>query len=299
MEHMYIISATMIGVLPISRQHMVLPHLYDSVPGYLDAYKKLSDQGDFIMQDNSMFELKRVVLGDLIDFGKRVGATEIVIPEVLRDRRGSIDLAEEFFTSKAYQANSRVSRYAAVVQGSSYADVVKHYNWLVSIDEVNTIGIAFNYEFDAFGNKDETRKHAGWNRFSIIRRMLKDCVWDPTKTHHLFGMYNPAELAAYYRIRDENYPPGAFNYFLKSIRSNDSSSCFWHSLHGMLFDIDEGFLYKKIESHVDFTTFFDKQIQMGIFSRNRSFVENWRKGQGGNGLWNRYIAFAKEEDFVL
>lgn len=296
MEHMYIISSPMIGILPISNHHIVLPHLYDTTPGYLDAYKKLSDSGDFIMQDNSIFELKQVVAGDLIDFGKRVGASEIVVPEVLRDFKTSRDRQQDFFGSRAYNCNSGSFWYAAVIQGKSYSELVKHYNWLASIDEVDTIGISFNYEFDAFGDRNEEKRHSGWNRFSIIRRMMKDRVWDSTKTHHLLGMYNPAELSAYYRICDERYEPSDF---LNSIRSNDSSSCFWHSLYGVKFELQSGFLYKKIETHVDFNSCYTDQSQINFFNFNSVCIEKWRKGKGGSDLWQRYLAFAQKEGFIL
>jgi hypothetical protein len=58
------------------------------------------------------------------------------------------------------------------------------------------------------------------------------------------------------------------------IRSNDSSSCYWHSLHGVVFSYIKGLLYKKIETLVDFTKNYDVE-QESCFKYNRDVINTF------------------------
>jgi len=270
--------------------HLVLPHLYD-VPNYLSAYSKLAKQGDWLMQDNSVFELK-VSASDLLECADLMGASEVVVPEVLRDYKASAYAMNQFFAiNEAKKKKYKPVIFAAVIQGKSFEELVEHYRYLSIDDRIRTICIAFNYEFDAFGETVEQKKQDGWNRFSIVHRLVQEDIWNSKKQHHLLGLYNPAELAMYKRVFG--------NVVRSSIRSNDSSSCFWHSLHGMSFYMHSGYLFRKIEAEVDFTVDFTSSAQDRLFIHNRGMMENFRNGVGGDSLWEKYKEYAKEYELLL
>ncbi len=290
MEHMYILSVPLLERFKSSPSHLVLPHLYDD-PLYLDTYRRFSKQGDWLMQDNSIFELRKIVPGDLINFARRINANEVVVPEVLRDSGGCIEKTAEFFDKIGTEDRERF-QFAAAIQGRSFSELAYHYKIInEEFPEIKTFCIVFDYEFDAFGDVDETKRQSGWNRFSIIWRLVEEKVWNPRKNHHLLGLFNPAELAMYRK----HFSPVVWS----SIRSNDSSSCFWHSVYGVRFSSDIGLLYKKIETHVDFSVKFDHAEQKAFFWLNRDLMEQFRSGVGGTRLWERYVEYGEAAEIQL
>lgn len=275
MKHMYICSPSVAErFLKHEHYHLVLPHLYSDHPEYVSFYRKRAEQGDFILQDNSLFELKKCVAGDLIKYAEQIKATEVMVPEVLRDTEASIEAKDKFF--KDLSEEQKVSYlFAATLQGKSYAELRRHYINLAEDDRINTIAIPFNFEFDK-DDKDTSRK-SGWHRFSIIWKLAQEGVWCPEKDHHLLGLYDPIELAAYHPyngLLDESV--------FSSIRSNDSSSVFWHSLHGVSFIKKFGLPYLKIESHVDFDAWFSFPLQARLFKKNKRIVQSYLDGTAGH-----------------
>jgi hypothetical protein len=291
MKHMYICSSPVAEkFLKREHYHLVLPHLYDTVPGYLDFYKKRSAQGDFILQDNSLFELKECVSGDLIKYADRVGATEVMVPEVLRDAEASIAVKDNFFDC-ALRGKGKY-QFAATLQGKSYAELRRHYVNLSDDPRISTIAIPFNFEFDK-DDRDVSRR-SGWHRFSIIWRLVKEGVWNTHKAHHLLGLYDPIELAAY-------HPDNALLSWstYNSIRSNDSSSVFWHSLYGVSFIQKYGLPYFKIESHVNFKVSFYHPLQSRLFKKNKRILERYLDGTAGDSqalLFECYLTASGERE---
>ncbi len=301
MQHMFIISTPMISLLKMSKYHLVLPHLYKST-AYLETYKRFSREGDFLLQDNSIFELKDCCNGDLLDFGKQIGASCIMTPEVLRDSKACIERTEAFLAQAVSQRSVEDPSFtfAAAVQGKNYQEIKEHYLHLSRDARIAIIAIPFNFEFDAYGCVSEEKKQAGWNRFSIIQRLLLDKVWDCNKKHHLLGLYNPAELSCYhapdiYFDRFFMDDLDAYDAFLDSILSNDSSSCYWHSLYGCSFYEESGLLYKKIESHVDFDSEFTSTMQKVVYIKNVGVILGYITGTArAFNLIKRYQSWLRE-----
>jgi len=272
---MFIVSAPEIEnrQLDLGHHHLVLPHLYEDEE-YLGAYRRFAARGDFLLQDNSIFELKNVVGGDLVEFGKQIGATCIMVPEVLRDSKASLEAAEEFICK---ETTGKRFLLALAVQGKSYQEIKDHYVRVTSDPKfaaINIIAIPFNFEFDAYGNVDEEYKQLGWNRFSIVHRLIKDGVWCHDRAHHLLGLYNPIELQLYHpRIGLLNSQEYA------TIATNDSSSCYWHSLYNCQYT-EQGLAYRKIESHVDFRSRFTHQSQYDSWCWNVLCMQRFLRGDG-------------------
>ena len=288
MQHMFIISEPMLHLLQSgSSMHLTLPHLYEKHPEYVDYYRLMSENGDWVMQDNSLFELKEVVAGDLFKYAEMIKASELVVPEVLRDREASVAAVNEFFRAATAQ-RLKDYKYCCVLQASSYEDLALYYEYVdKQLDGlITTIGIPFDLEYDAYGDRSEAKQKAGFNRFSVIRRLVGDQIWNAQKTHHLFGLFNPAELTAY----KAEFPAFIWN----SIRSNDSSGCFWHSLYGMRYYANCGLLYRKIESHMDFSVSFTHQEQYNTFWRNRDMMLEFVRGCGGEALRSQYKRWSNE-----
>lgn len=287
MKHMYIVSSPMVEELVKEHtHHLVLPHLYERYPEYVEAYRKLADAGAYILQDNSIFELKETVGGkSLVEYAREINATCVMVPEVLRNAEACILAMEAFFKKE----DAAEFKWAACVQGKTYAEIRDHYRILAADPRIDTIAIAFNYEFDAFDNVDEMKRQRGWNRFSIVWRLMMENVWNPSKNHHLLGLFNPAELAMYHPskgiLQQVSYD---------SIKTNDSSSCYWHSLYGVGYSSLIGLPYKKIESHVDFGSHYEHKLQRDLYKHNSGLIEGFLIGAGAEKMAAMYAQYTVE-----
>lgn len=234
---------------------LTLPHLYSSQDYCQFHQTHLIDHGiraenSFVMQDNSIFELRESA-PDLLAAADCFAVTdedyvvpmvdEIVVPEVLRDMKQSVLLKDQFLKN-LLPSDLEKYRFAAVVQGTSYREVKDHYVNLSHDDTIATIAIPFDFAFSAFRDAEEdSMRRLGYCRFTILRRLYEDGVFNPKKHHHLLGLYDPIELMFH-----NLYQPAELR---SAIRSNDSSCCFWHTVHGVVIAL----YYEKIRSHVDFS----------------------------------------------
>jgi hypothetical protein len=293
MEHMFILPTLDLQQLKSSKMHLTLPHLYKD-PVYLETYKRWKKEGDFIMQDNSIFELKDVVAGDLLDFGRQIGADEIMVPESLRNMEVCVALTDRF-CCKLSPADQNQFRLAACLQGKTWEEVAEHYRILDSEYGrfIDTICIPFGLEFDCYNTENEMWMHSGWNRFSNVWRLVREGIWNPARDHHLLGLHNPAELALYEQS-------GLFNEaVLKSIRSNDSSICYRYGQYGAHFYLSEGLLYKKIKGQLDFNSHYTSPEQFVMFERNKALLRLFLEGKGGEALWQSYVSNASTYEYSL
>ena len=286
MQHMYITATADLDKCHSSTMHLVLPHLYKD-PYYLETYKAWGKQGEFLMQDNGIFELKTVVPGSLMEFADQIGAHEVMVPEVLRNAEACLKVTEEFLSSNP---KPRGMRFAACLQGKTWQEIAYHYQTLwKEFPQIDTICIPYGLEFDCFNVEDEEKLHSGWNRFSNIARLVKEGKWNPSITHHLLGLHNPAELTMYWRFR-EAIPKNVY----ASVRSNDSSICYKYGLHGAPFMHNSGFLHRKIKGALDHSARYTHPLQWETFQRNRDILEWLMQGSGGDRIAELYIMFNKE-----
>jgi len=293
LTHMFIIATHDLEHLKSSRMHLTLPHLYKDLV-YLETYKRWKRGGDFIMQDNSIFELKDVVAGDLLDFARQIGADEVMVPERLRNMEVCVALIDEF-CRKLTQADRKQFRFAACLQGKTWEEIAEHYRILDSEygRYIDTICIPFGLEFDCYNTENEMWMHSGWNRFSNVWRLVKEGFWNPARDHHLLGLHNPAELALYEKSELFNEA------VLKSIRSNDSSICYRYGQYGAKFYLNEGLLYKKIKGQLDFNSHYTSAEQFAMFFRNKQIMSQFIDGMGGDALWQSYASNASTYEYSL
>jgi hypothetical protein len=282
MEHMFIASTADLVGSHRSDYHLVLPQLY-SDQRYFSYYKSLSS-AEFLMQDNGIFELGCSV-GELVDAAKSIGAHEIMVPEVLRDAKGCLEATEDFFSR--YPLRSWGS-YAACLQGKSWEEIEMHYRELVRrFPQVTTICIPYGLEFDCHNDVTEEGLHSGWNRFSNILALVKRGAWNVQKTHHLLGLHNPAELAAYGRAVQRGI---LSEDVLSSIRSNDSSLCYKYGLYGCRLSVDSGFIYpKKIKGKLDHEARYTNPLQWETYEHNVKVINLLVRGMGGYDVTADYF----------
>lgn len=265
----FIVSIPMLHLVQEEDFHLILPHLYAD-DRYVTFYKDQCARGAYVVQDNSIFELKSAADWELLMRGVREHfVSEIVVPEVLRDRVASVEAAKRFIDKYGKEIQSARVKVAAVLQGKDIFELEAHYAQLASGElglPADCIHVPFNFEFDDSGPVSKARQQTGLVRFRLIHRMIRDQVWDSKRRHHLLGLFNPYELSLYRKCG------------VAGIRSNDSSSCYWHSLYGVSMIPEVGLLHEKIEKEVDFSSYYRYSMQYRCFENNVRVIKQLANG---------------------
>lgn len=282
MKHCYITSIPMLRLVENDEQHLVLPHLFDSLR-YVEFCATQVAKGYRVIQDNAAYEIAFTQLGeryDLTDEGtwdsflmrgpRQRWVNVVVTPEAFGDGLKSCEMTREFLDK--YKAELQVLnvRTMAVCQGGNWDDFLTSYQFLSAQaqDDVDMIGIPFDLPFTANDQpleKGQYGRQQGLSRLSLIRRLIDHGVWCKKKDHHLFGLHNPAELAAY---RD-----------IPNIKSSDSSCCFVQSLYGAKLHPQQGLVYKKIDDHHFLRAGFTCQEQFRCWDHNRRVIRDFATGR--------------------
>jgi len=237
-----------------------LVHLFDEDEDYLNFYKESLRQGRTVYLDNSAYEL-----GGMFDhkrFAERV--TELgsinsnnfyyIIPDVLRDKDGTINSFKEFKEMYPDLPGKRMG----VVQGNNYEELLECFEYMKK--EADMVAIGFNYKWYltiADGANDDEKYMTGRRMFL---RML-----DLTDTKiHLLGCYLPQEFKDYWDIPE--------------IVSVDTSNPIVHGILGDKYS-EYGLTEKKNIKMVDMFNADITDDQLDVINHNikvfRSFISYW------------------------
>lgn len=229
----------------LSDFHLILPHLYKEFPAYKEFYEDRIKQGDFVLQDNSVFELEVSPSAEfLIETANNINASEMSTCEVLCDAVKSFQAVEHTLL-RSVQLGNKIP-LLAVVQGGTFAEFIDYFFKLNSITELSSLGIPFDIDYPVFFDAD----NYSFIRSKTVRRVFSrwkivDAIDLEAKKRgvnikptHLMGLSDGFELQKYVDI--------------PWIRSNDSSSAFVHGSAGILYT-DRGLPCEKIPTKLDFS----------------------------------------------
>lgn len=221
--------------------HLILPHLYESNPGYYEYYKDRISKGDFVTQDNSIFELEHSLdYKHLLEVGEKLGVSEIVGPEVLNSAADSKKLMYEFLDFREQEGST--IPVLAVAQGANLKELVDTFFEYNSDSRISALGLPFDLEHQV--------PYYAYVRSLTLRRVLSRwflvdylhveaaAMGIKIKPTHLLGLADGVELQAY----------SVYNW----VRSNDSSSAFVHGLNDIRYT-DRGLPTEKIKEKLDFS----------------------------------------------
>lgn len=240
--------------------HLILPHLYEEFPAYKEFYTERAKQGDFVVQDSSIFELEHSMPGEqLLELAEEVGANEMVTPEVLLDAEASKRKLTEFL--ETYTKRGATVALQSVVQGKTIEEMCRYWAYLLTIREVSTIGVPFDIDIPTdvtkgIQSKTLRRVLNRWHLMDLAERanLLKKPV-------HLMGLSDAVELQHY------DHP---------MIRSNDSSSAFVHGAE-MVYYQDRGLPCEKISKKLDFGVTLLEQEQITAVHSNISRIQQFAR----------------------
>lgn len=229
----------------LSDFHLVLPHLYDD-PRYKEFYKDKCNSGDFVTQDNSVFELTNSLpIEVLIEKGNDIGVSEVVVKEVLGN--GELNYLE-ILNSLEYcsKVNNKIP-LMAVVQGSNIDSFIDYFFRINEINEISSLSIPFAIDYtpgnmnliSTYNSLKSLTMRRFLNRCEVVKLIDQEAKKRNVKIKdtHLLGLSDGVELQFY-----KNY---------SWIRSNDSSSAFVHGAAGILYT-EKGLPCEKISTKLDF-----------------------------------------------
>lgn len=154
-----------------TKYHLVLPHLFRGTK-YLDFYRTRSDQGDFVILDNGAAEGFIYGAKHLFTLAEEVGASEIVIPDVIGEANDTLAQAQMFarYAQSEYQ-------YMFVLQGNTTEEVMF---CLRALDNGNM----FSY-ITTIGIPRHLYSLGKYFRVSLTEYMIKEHFNDKFEIHFL------------------------------------------------------------------------------------------------------------------
>ena len=177
-----------------------LVHLMDENETYRNLFLESSGNGNHIMLDNSIFEL-----GEAYDSERyyhwinELKPEYFIVPDVLNNGAKTVERLNAWLDK--YEVPSYV-KPMAVVQGSSFEELVDTYRKIAYDDRVGKVGISFDsicYLDSAGINTPALTKEAAYlrGRSKFIAYLEENDIANRDKPHHLLGCSLPQEMHFY------------------------------------------------------------------------------------------------------
>ncbi|MBT9168019.1 MAG: hypothetical protein DDT19_01364 [Syntrophomonadaceae bacterium] len=158
-----------------SKCQMVLVHIYEQDAAYREFYKERVSEGDFVILDNSAYELgEATAVSRLVHCIEDLHPTAVFLPDVRFDKGATIRRTEEAYKYlRGYGC-----KLFAVPQGKDLASVMSCYTTLRQYPWI-----------DGFGISKATGKTTGFGtRTSFLQFMEDNGYVDDQKYYHMLGM---------------------------------------------------------------------------------------------------------------
>lgn len=146
-----IVPRSCLQLIEKNHYHMCLAHLvYEERRGdvvgsegtgdhrYTDFYRRMSDEGKFVLMDNGVAEGSQLQVDDLLEMYELVNPTEIVVPDTLFDAKDTLAKLDEFLLKHS----DLPYRFMAVPQGNNLPEWLECARKMLTYRRVNTIGIS-------------------------------------------------------------------------------------------------------------------------------------------------------------
>ncbi len=132
-----IVPLKFLSLTSLNHYHMCLAHLVLKNEAYRDFYRKMSDQGKYVMVDNGACEGEKMSYDDLIKVYELINPTEIILPDVLFNMDETLD------RSRYFLENYDLSKYKimAVPQGKNPIEWKRCCEKMLKMEKVDSIGI--------------------------------------------------------------------------------------------------------------------------------------------------------------
>lgn len=198
-----------------STTHLVLAHLVDKDKEYAEFYKRRAKVGDYIMMDNSAYELKEPYTpSKLMALARVCGAHAIVLPDYpFQPGKVTIDAAKEFIPQ--FKAEGFDTFFVPQSMKGDLNDWLDTYIWAASNPDIDIIGMSILGIPNALPNVN-----FAYARVVMSQMLIGNGIFNFDKHHHYLGLNAGPALEIPSLIR------------MKALDSIDSSGPVWAGILG-------------------------------------------------------------------
>lgn len=220
-----------------SKTHLVLAHLVNDDDAYATFYKGRAAQGDFIMMDNSAYELKEPYApSKLIELAQKCGAHAVVLPDYpFQPSAKTIDAALKFIP--LFRQAGLKTFFVPQSQVGDLEDWMYSYSWAANHADIDIIGMSILGVPNAIPNVEPAFARV------VMTQILQDRgLFAHNKHHHYLGLNSGPALEIPSLLR------------MKALHTIDSSNPVWMAVLGHQYtqNSDSYLPVRKINMPVDF-----------------------------------------------
>ena len=254
-----------------SSSHLVLAHLVDESEKYASFYKERSElDGDFIMMDNSAYELKEPYSPDkLLELGQMCGADAIVLPDYpFQPSSVTVEAAKKFIP--IFKNAGMKTFFVPQSEVGDIGDWINGYNWAANNPDIDIIGMSILGIPNAIPHI-----HYAYSRVVMTQKLIDSGCFNFDKHHHYLGLNSGPALEIPSLLK------------MKALDTIDSSGPVWAAITGHEYSIDTDSLQtvSKIKMPVNFHYPYTKdkdthaRIVRNITMTNDLFEPNYEKNK--------------------
>lgn len=217
--------------------HLVLAHLLDTDEEYMEFSQVESENGSFIMMDNSAYELKEPYSPDkLIELGKACGAHAIVLPDYPFQPSITTILAAEQYAQMFKDAGFK-NFFVPQSQKGDFEDWISAYEWASNNPLIDIIGISILGVPNAWSDIEPS-----YARVIAMNELKVRGLFNDKKHHHFLGLNAGPALEIPTLLR------------MGVLDTIDSSGPIWSAINGhrYTYDADSYQQIRKLTNPVDF-----------------------------------------------
>ena len=251
--------------------HLLLAHLVEQSPEYVDFYLQEQKNGSTLILDNSAFEMYKqnrpmYDINNLINMARKVNANYVVMSDYPNDYGSkTIKAAEQL--APQLRAEGFGTFFCPQSKIGDRDDLFNSFEWAADSDHVDYIGVSILAIPNAYAVEKGNKLQRFVSRFMFMQELYDCGILSKIKANgkkiHMLGMLDgPGEI----RLMSQ---------FSEYINTWDSSAAIWLGLHaGRTFDDSPtGLLHGKYEEEVDFNYRNDKSVLTAII--NKSIIDNY------------------------
>lgn len=134
----HIVSKPHLNLVESQYYHMCLAHLVLKDEEYASFYRRMSDEGKYVIMDNGAAEGEQLNLRDLALACERVNPAEVVLLDTMGESKTT--LFKSYYCAKFLRDEGVTAKFMAVIHGTSMEDLVYCADDLLKMD-IDTLGI--------------------------------------------------------------------------------------------------------------------------------------------------------------
>jgi hypothetical protein len=251
--------------------HLLLAHLVEQSPEYVDFYLNEQQQGSELILDNSAFEMYKqnrpmYDINNLITMARKVNANYVVMSDYPNESGSkTIQAAEQL--APLLRGGGFGTFFCPQSKIGNQIDLFNSFEWAAESEHVDYVGVSILAIPNAYGVEKGNKLQRFVSRFMFMQELHECGVLDKIKANgkkiHMLGMLDgPGEI----RLMEQ---------FKGYIDTWDSSAAIWLGLHaGKTFDSSPtGLLHGKYEEEVDFN--YKNERGMLNATINKSIIDNY------------------------